>query len=198
MPPDKHLVLDSDVHDQLKSRKVKRGATLREIGNTILRSALTRPALSEAIARELISKGKISPADYAQARDAVIRKEAALHRPITEILALTDRKTFLSGSWEISPLPLGETGAYHAFEAWAIDDKKRPLSLHCHAKSDQYFIVIQDRILVALDEGERILKEGEMYRVPAGQPHAVTPLSASSRFVAVCRPPDPGFVIEDG
>jgi len=197
MAPDKHLVLDSDVHEQLKSRKLRRGATLREIGNTILRSALARPALSEAIARELISEGKISPADYAQARDAVIHKEEALRRPIKKVLALTDHNTFLSGSWEISLLPLGETAAYDAFECWAIDGDKRPLPLHCHANSDEYFIVIQDRVLVALDEGERVLHEGEIYRIPAGQPHAVTPLSSSSRVVAVCRPPDPGFGIKD-
>lgn len=193
---DKHLVLDPDVHERLKSKKRKHGATLREIGNSILRSVLDRRPLSEAIAKKLISQGKITLDDYETAREEVVRELDASARHVEEHLALTERGTFVSGSWEVLVRETGASVPYQVLEGWAIDGDRRPLPLHLHEKSDEHFIVIAGRVLVAFDEGETVLEEGSSLRVPAGRPHAVTPLTASTQMVVVCHPPDPGFLAD--
>jgi len=195
MPPDKHLVLDPDVHEKLKSKKRGRGSTLREIGNTILRSALDRPALSDAIARKLIEEGRITFEDYRRAKEGVFREHDAFHRHIEDLLEQTDRGTSLSGSWEASLLVSGAEKPYQVLEAWAIDAERTAVPLHCHDASDEFFVVIEGQLLVTLDEEEKLLEEGEIDRVPAGQPHAVTPLTDTTRILAICCPPDPGFEI---
>jgi mannose-6-phosphate isomerase-like protein (cupin superfamily) len=188
--PDKHLVLDPDVHESLKSKKRERGMTLREIGNAALRSALDRPALSDAIARQLIAAGKISSAEYDRARKEALEELEASHRSVAECLQPTESGTLSSGSWEIAGTDPRGGSDYHILEAWAVNGNRDPLPLHCHENSDEFIIVVAGEVLVALEEGERTLERGATIRIERGTPHAVTPMNADTQIVVVCSPPD--------
>lgn len=193
MPPDKHLVLDPDVHERLKSRKRQLGTTVREIGNAVLRSVLDQPPISEVIAKKLIREGKISAEDYHLAREEALSELHGLHREVAEVLHSKEGGTFTSGSWEVS---IGQSGAalhYQVFDAWALDDEGRPLDLHCHAESNEYFIVLEGRVLITLNEKEIMLDKGDCFRIQPGLAHAVTPLTNTTRAVVICQPPDPSF-----
>jgi len=196
MPPEKHLVLDDDVHEQLKSKKRSRGTTLREIGNAVLRSSLNRPALSDAIAKHLIDEGKILPEDYRRARETVLHESQTFHRQVGEVLHVTDHGTLVSGSWEVSPVPIRFSSEYHILEAWALDDEHTPMPLHCHDASVEYVIVISGHLMLTLEEEHRIVGAGDVEIIPRGLPHAVTPMSKETHVVVVCAPPDPSLDAE--
>ncbi len=193
----KHLVLDPDVHERLKSRKRQRGMTLREIGNAILRSVLNHPALSDEIAKKLVSQGKISVEDYRRARDEVVRELDSFHRQVDEVLKATTRGTFVSGSWEVKVAQAGREFPYQIVDAWATDAKREPLPLHCHDASDEYLLVITGRVLFSMEEHETLLEEGQIHRIPAGRPHAATPLTPATRAVVIFCPPDPNLAAQD-
>jgi len=190
---EKHLVLDPDVHEQLKSRKRQRGTTLREIGNAILRSVLDRPSLSDEIAKKLVKQGKISLEDYQRARDEVVREFDTLHRPVGEVMETTGRGTFISGSWEVEPAQNDPELLYQVVDAWATNAEREPLPLHRHDVSDEYLLVLSGRVLITMEEGETLLDEGQVHRVPTGMPHAATPLTATTRAIVIFRPPDPAI-----
>jgi mannose-6-phosphate isomerase-like protein (cupin superfamily) len=51
---------------------------------------------------------------------------------------------------------------------------------HQHVDSDEFFLVIDGELTIRLDEGQVVLKPGEIYVVPAGvhhQPYAATETS---------------------
>jgi mannose-6-phosphate isomerase-like protein (cupin superfamily) len=192
MSSDKHLVLDPDVHEKLISRKRASHVTVREIGNTVLRSALSHPPLSDAIARKLIGEGKLSEADYVKARADAIRELDDCRQQVSDLLDPTDRGTLISGSWEIAMGRSGSKPHYQVLDCWAIDGSQNPLPLHSHEESTEYFIVLQGRILVSMEEGS-IVEEGACFRILPGEPHSVTPLTADTRVIAVCSPPDPSL-----
>lgn len=69
-----YLVLDDDAHKPLKARKKSLGLTVKEIGNSALRTALAVPTKKQLIVAKLAVTGKTTREDYAQAM-AVAEKE---------------------------------------------------------------------------------------------------------------------------
>ena len=82
---------------------------------------------------------------------------------------------------------------YQIFDAWATDGNRDPLPLHSHAESTECFTVLAGRVLIAIEEKETIVEQGTCFCISPGKPHAKTPLTADTRAVIVCSPPDPGF-----
>lgn len=188
--PEKHLVLDEDVHEGLKRQKRRRGSTLRQIGNAFLRTALDRKSLVDEIARHLIRSGKVSEADYNQAKRDALAEIMGSHRSFAECLQATENGTYIAGSWEIAVMESDHTDL-HVIEAWARDGAQRPLPLHCHEASEGSILVLEGQVLIAYPESERLLSAADVERIPRGAPHTVTPVTETTRAIVICTPSDP-------
>ena len=93
MAADKHLVLDEDVHRKLKQRKRDTGLTVREIGNSVLRSVLWRQSLSELIGRKLVESGALSAEEYTRIREAALNEAANELYTTEKAIELTEKGT---------------------------------------------------------------------------------------------------------
>jgi len=60
MSAKKHLVLDDDVHEILKERKELTASSIKEIGNSVLRTSIESIFLGDIVARILVEKHKLS------------------------------------------------------------------------------------------------------------------------------------------
>ena len=195
MAADKHLVLDEDVHRKLKQRKKETGLTVREIGNSVLRSVLWRHSLSELIGKKLVDSGVISAEEYARIREAAL-KEAAVERHETKaLIKVTARGTIVTGSWEVREVSCPNDSLYQVLEAWARDGRARPMPPHSHP-GDEYFIVLKGRIRATVEEREtEIVKAPGCLRVSAGAIHSVAPLTRDTRSIVVLSPPEPAYLV---
>jgi len=188
--PDKHLVLDPDVHESLTQKKRQKGVPLRQIGNSILRNALDRPELTDAVAKALIRSGKISREEYEQARRDALASLEGYHASVAGLVKPTSEGTLRSGSWEFASTGSRIPSEYHIIEAWSTDSDQQPLPLHCHESSDEFIVMIEGRLLLMLADSQRILVKGDLDKIPSGTPHSVTPLTDDTKAVVVCSPPD--------
>lgn len=196
MAADKHLVLDEDVHRKLKQRKKETGLTVREIGNSVLRSVLWRHSLSELIGEKLIDSGAISAEEFARIREAALR-EAAVKLSTKAAIKITERGTIVTGSWEVREVSCSNDGLYQVLEAWARDGRAQPMPPHRHP-GEEYFIVLNGRIRATVEEREtEVIQAPGCLRVPAGAVHSVAPLTRDTRLIIVLSPPEPAYMIGD-
>ena len=93
-------MLDRDVHLKLRRRKRQTGLTVKEIGNSVLRSMLSRPLLSEVIAEKLVAMCKLSPKEYGGLVAEATREVDKATKQIDSWIQRTTNGTFVSGSWE--------------------------------------------------------------------------------------------------
>ena len=127
MAADKHLVLDEDVHRKLKQRKRDTGLTVREIGNSVLRSVLWRQSLSELIGRKLVESGALSAEEYTRIREAALNEAANELYTTEKAIELTEKGTVITGSWEAQERFCLREGLYQIMEAWARDGRAQPM-----------------------------------------------------------------------
>lgn len=82
-----HLVLDDDVHKALKARKKKVGITVKEIGNSALRAALSIPTKEELVVEKLVTTGKITRKEYVEAVRSAERELRSGYKRLSEVVA---------------------------------------------------------------------------------------------------------------
>jgi len=101
MSAKKHLVLDDDVHEVLKQRKELTGSSIKEIGNSVLRTSIESVFLGDIVGRILVEKHKLSEDEYNRALGqacAELRQSQANPRVPVET---TSKGTLVVGSLEI-------------------------------------------------------------------------------------------------
>ena len=87
--------------------------------------------------------------------------------------------------------PLRESGSitesYHNCQVAAANDHEIRMSVmtsgfewHRHPTSDEIFFVIEGELMVELEDGEVVLREGDLFRVPKGVVHRTRPVGPRS------------------
>ncbi len=184
-----HLVLDSDVHKALKARKKKIGVTVKEIGNSALRAALSIPNKEELIVEKLVETGKITHKDYDEATAAANKAlKDAQKRAIEAVAHNTARQTLTIGSWEGRELYRSPDNQVQVFDHWARDAKKTPTPEIVHDESDVWAIVVSGKVRLEVGDEVRVLGPREMVHVGPGVPHVSTPLTRTTRVILVLMP----------
>ncbi len=133
MSAKKHLVLDDDVHEILKERKELTGSSIKEIGNSVLRTSIESVFLGDIVARILVEKHRISEDEYShalgQASAELRQSQANLRVPVQT----TSRGTLVAGSLENRQLFRRSDGAFQILEIWTRDSRRLPMQAHRHA-----------------------------------------------------------------
>lgn len=186
----KHLVLDPDVHAKLSTRKRRSNLTIREIGNTMLRSVLSRPSLSEIIGKRLVEAGIVTAEAYERVRAEALQDAAVhIHEP-SRVVHWTPRGTFVSGSWEAQETFRSPSGDYQVLEAWARDGREHPMPTHCH-KGIEILFVVNGALLATLEDAQaEAILAGSVLRIPATMSHTIAPVARETRAVIVLTPPE--------
>ena len=192
MPKRKHLVLDDDVHEILKERKDLTGSSIREIGNSVLRDSMESVFLGDIVGRILVDNGKVSEDDYNralnQASAKLLQSQAIIRIPVET----TSKGTLIAGSLETRQLFRRSDSAFQVLECWARDSRGLPMEAHRHA-ADEFFIVLQGRIIITMNGTPYTLGALNMLQVPAGVVHSVKPLDPDCHFLAVLSPAVPEY-----
>lgn len=184
-----HLVLDDDVHKALKARKKTIGTTVKEIGNSALRAALSMPTMEDLIVEKLVETGKITRKDYDQAVTAADKAIKTAHKKTAEIVAHgTTRQTLTIGSWEGREIYRGPDGELQVFDHWAHDAKKVATPTLVHEGSHVWAMVLAGKVRVQFKTGDKILGPHDTLHVTPGTPHSTTPLTKSTRVLLVFAP----------
>ena len=187
MASKKHLVLDDDVYLKLKRRKIRTKLTVKAIGNSILRRALSHPSLLDVIGVKLMEKGKLSSKEYDQVVAEVLLE---IHKPpahVSEIIEPTGKQTYVSGSWEFKELHRSQDGAFQVLECWAKDEKRILVKPHSHSEFE-YFIVVTGRAQIELEKGSEVLGPTEILCIPPERIHSNAPLTKDTHVLVVSIP----------
>ncbi len=187
MASKKHLVLDDDVYLKLSRRKARTKLPAKTIGNSILRSVLSRPHLPDAIGERLVKMGKVTREEYEWALEESIKEVEKVPTRISEIIDTTDRRTYTSGSWEFQELWRSPDAAIAIIECWARDAKSKPMRSHFHAENE-LLIVTQGRVQVQTETQTEALNAGESFSLPGGHIHSNGPLSDDARMFVITMP----------
>ena len=192
MSTKKHLVLDDDVHEILKQRKELTGSSIREIGNSVLRTSVESVFLGDIVGRILVKEGKVSEDDYSralnQASTELRRSQTNLRVPVET----SSKGTLVAGSLETRQIFRRSDGAFQVLESWTRDSRQLPMQPHRHA-ADEFFIVLQGRIVITMNGIPYTLDALNMLQVPAGVVHSVKPLDADCHFLEVLSPAVPEY-----
>ena len=192
MSAKKHLVLDDDVHEILKETKELTGSSIKEIGNSVLRTSVESVFLGDIVGRILVKKGKVSEDDYnralEQASVELRQSQANVRVPVER----TSRGTLVAGSWEAAQLFRRSDGAFQVLEFWTRDSRQAPMQAHRHA-ADEFFIVLHGRAVITMDGIPYTLGALNMLQVPGGVVHSVKPLETDCHFLAILSPAVPEY-----
>ncbi len=184
-----HLVLDDDVHKALKARKKTIGITVKEIGNSALRAALSMPTLEELIVEKLVETGKITRNDYDQAVTAADKAIKTAHKKAAEMVAKgREGQTRIVGSWEGREIYRRPDGELQVFDQWAHDAKKVATPMLVHEKSHVWATVLAGKVHVQFETEDKILGPHDTLHIAPGTPHSTTPLTKSTRALFVFAP----------
>jgi len=184
-----HLVLDDDVHKALKARKKKVGVTVKEIGNSALRAALSIPTMDELVVEKLVETGKITREDYDQAVTTADKAIKTAHKKAVEMISAgPDRRTQVVGSWEGREIYRSSDGELQVFEHWARDAKEVATPMLAHEESHVWAMVLAGKVRVQFETEEKILGPHDTLHVTPGTPHSTAPLTKSTRAVLVFSP----------
>ncbi len=191
-----HLVLDDDVHKALKARKKKVGVTVKEIGNSALRAALSIPTKEELIIEKLVETGKVTRDDYAQAvSTAEAHVRAGQRKAIEAFRPTPGSKTVAVGSWVVREVFRSEDDSFGVYEHRARDGKKVSPPMHYHVESHVWAVVVRGKVLARTETEERILDVHDWTYYPPGVAHCSVPLTQNAWVVGIVSPPerfDPG------
>ena len=192
MPKQKHLVLDNDVHEILKERKELTGSSIKEIGNSVLRTSIESVFLGDIVGRILAKKGKVSEDDYSRALEEASAELRQSQTNIRVPVEPTSKGTLIAGSLETRQLFRRSDGAFQILECWTRDSLKLPMQAHRHA-ADEFFIVLHGRIIITMSGTPYTLGSLNMLQVPADVIHSVKPLDPDCHFLAVLSPAVPEY-----
>ena len=185
-----HLVLDEDVHKALKGRKKKTSTTVKEIGNSALRAALSIPTKEELVVQKLVETGKITREDYEAAKATAIKAVKVAHKSAAEIASpQSESETWVMGSWGVREAYLSSDGRVQMLDMWARDAKKGAMGPIAHDESDVWATVIQGKVLLEIGGETRLLTEHESVHISPGTLHASTPLTRATRVAVLVVPP---------
>lgn len=192
MSTQKHLVLDDDVHEVLKQRKELTGSSIKDIGNSVLRTSLESVFLGDIVSRILVESKKISEDECNHALEqasAELRQSQANVRVPVE---MTRKGTLISGSWEIKQLLRRSDDAFQVLECWARDPRQLAMQAHRHA-ADAFFIVLQGRVMIVMSGTPCTLQPLNMCQIPSYVVHSVKPLDADCHMLALFIPAVPEY-----
>lgn len=191
--PQKHLVLDYDVHLRLMKRKAATGFSIRDIGNLILRETLSQPhLLVDVVGEKLVDLGLLTPEVYNQAVDQAVKEINQRAVNCQELVSSGEDGTLIAGSWRLLSIHRSEDDTFQIVEARTKDARKKSIPPHIHDE-DEYFHVLEGRVLVT-DEGQQVILGPEScYRILRGHAHTATPLDGSVYAMITFIPAGPLF-----
>lgn len=192
MSRQKHLVLDDDVHEILKERKELTGSSIKDIGNSVLRASMESVFLGDIVARVLIDKGLVSAEDLELALQEAAAKLQANHATLKVPIETTKKGTLISGSLETRQLFRRSDGAFQVLESWTRDSRGLPMEAHRH-DADEFFIVLQGRILVTMAGVPHTMRPLNILQVPSNIVHSVKPIGADCHLLVVLVPAVPEY-----
>lgn len=193
MRANKHLVLATDVHQKLKRKKQQTGLTLTEIGNSILRSVLSRPSFGEVIGQKLVESGKISLADYKQVIADVAKEVQGIADPFADLVDATPQETLIVGSWEGKEIYKSPDGSYQLLEWWARDTQKVPARAHYHDQEGT-IVVLSGEVMVEVECEKLTLGPMNSIYIPLHEAHSKTPLTDDARVLLINKPTWPDYL----
>jgi len=188
----KHLVLDEDVHRELKKKKKETGLNVKDIGNSILRSLLERPLVLDILGKRLVESGKLTAKEFDRLRHEVLLEAASPASGVDQLIHPTNHATLTSGSWELQELFAADDDSFHVLSAWAKDRRSRPFPSHRH-KGDEFFIVLTGKLLVTVEGEPLIVSSPGCHYVPKGASHSSTPLEPNTYVLVVLSPPEESY-----
>lgn len=191
----KHLVLDDDVYLKLKRRKARSKFSAKAIGNSLLRSALSHPSLFEVIGRVLVDMEKLSPEEYKQVVAEAERQIQVVPHRVSEVMKVSERKTFISGSWEWKEIWKSPDEGFQVLECWARDKKKVSIPAHYH-REREFVIVLAGRVNIQTETESHILEPGGFFCISPDLMHSAAPLTADARAVAISVPASKEYEID--
>jgi len=186
-----HLVLDDDVHKALKGRKERIGVTVKEIGNSAIRAALSMPTMEDLIVEKLVETGKITRKDYDQAVTAAeAHVRAAQRKAIEAFRPRPGSKAVTVGSWVVRELSCSDDGSFCIFEHRARDAKKVAPPMHYHVESHVWAVVLHGKVLARTEAGDRVVGLHEWTYYPPGVAHCSAPLTRHAYVLGIVSPPE--------
>ncbi|TFH09941.1 MAG: hypothetical protein E4H08_04710 [Candidatus Atribacteria bacterium] len=192
MSPQKHLVLDEDVHQALAQRREMTGLPLGHLGNAILRGHIASSFLENHLGKHLVDEGLITAEQYQRALEYADRKVRAEFRPGTAPIEQTAAGTFISGSWESRTIFEDPVGAFQLLEVWVRDALQQPMAQHAH-DADEYIVSLGGRAFFIMNGVPATLLKGNMLQIPAGVTHIAMPVSEDCHLVAMIMPAVPEY-----
>lgn len=188
----KHLVLDEDVHVALKKKKGETGVNVKDLGNSVLRSVLERPLLTEAIGRRIVSSGLLSVEEFSELRRDALRDITTPVSKAASVFQPTAHNTFVAGSWEMRELALDAENQFQVFSMWTRDLRFKPIPLHTHDGAE-YWMILSGAMIVTIDAESQVLKAPDCKVIPSGASHSSAPLTQDTRLIVVLSPPNKGL-----
>lgn len=174
----------------LKARKKRTSTTVKEIGNSALRAALSIPTKEELVVQKLVETGKITHQDYEAAKATAIKVVKASHKRAAEVASpQADSETWVMRSWEVREAYLSADGRVQMLDMWARDAKKVAMGPIAHEESDVWATVIQGKVLLEMGSETRLLTAHESVHISPGTLHAATPLARNARAIVLVVPP---------
>ena len=192
MPLQKHLVLDDDVHEILKERKELTGSSIKEIGNSVLRTSVEHAFLCDIIGRILVDRNKVSEDEYSHALEQASAELRQANATVGVPVVTTSKGTLVSGSWEMRSLFRTSDSAFQVLECWARDSRQLSMQAHRH-DADEFLIVLHGRAIITMCGTPYTLGSLNMLQVPAGVVHSVKPLDADCHMLTVLSPAVPEY-----
>lgn len=188
----KHLVLDDDVHKVLKETKELTGSSIKEIGNSVLRTSVENVFLRDIVGRILVKNGKLSEDDYTRAVEQAAAELEQSHANVRVPIERTSRGTLVAGSWETRQLFRRSDDTFQVLECWTRDSRKAPMQAHRHS-ADEFFIMLQGRISVTMSGTPYTLSALNILQVPSSVVHSVKPLDTDCHMLTVLVPAVPEY-----
>ncbi len=183
-----HLVLDDDVHKALKARKKATGITVKEIGNSALRAALSLPTLEDLIVDKLVATGKVSRQDYAQAVAEANKEIKTAQKRAAAAVAQVAARTWTAGGWEIREVHLSVDGELQVLDLRPRGGARTSTPKLVHKASHAWVTVLVGKVRLGIDGKERICEPQDTVYIPPGAQHVLTPLVRTARVLLVLAP----------
>jgi mannose-6-phosphate isomerase-like protein (cupin superfamily) len=192
MSTQKHLVLDDDVHEVLKQRKELTGSSIKDIGNSVLRTSIESVFLGDIISRILVEEGRLSEDEYNHVLDQASVELQHANATIKVPVVKTSKGTLVSGSWEIRQIFRRSDSVFQILECWARDSRQLPMEAHRHA-GDEFLIMLHGRAIVTMCGTPYTVGPLNMFQIPTESLHSVKPIDSLCHLLAILSPAVPEY-----
>lgn len=188
----KHLVLDADVHEILKQRKELTGSSIKEIGNSVLRTFIESVFLGDIVGRILVEKGKVSEDEYSHALKQASAELRQFQANVGVPVEMTRKGTLIAGSWEIRQIFRRSDDAFQVLECWTRDSRQLSMQAHRHA-SDEFFIALRGRAIITMSGTPYTVGPLNAFQIPSGAVHSAKPLDPDCHLLTILIPAVPEY-----